>query len=500
MLLADISIRRPVFATMLIMGLVVLGVISYPQIGVDLFPKIEFPMVNITTTLRGASPEIMDIDVTDKIEEAVNTINGVKTIASTSIEGVSRVIVEFVLERDIDLAVQDVREKISIIRSRLPLDIDEPIIEKVDPDAVPVMWLALTGEKSIRELSTYADEILKEQFQRINGVGAVRTSGLRLRQVRVWLDTDKLSAYQITAHDVVGALQRENVEIPAGRIESDTKEYSIKIKGEFPRIQDFSELIVIYRNEAPVRLKDIGRVEDGMEERRSITRFNGTPGVGLGIQKQSGTNTVEIIDRIKKELVNIRRLLPPGMSMEVSFDQSTFIKRSISEVQHHLIYGGIFAVLSVLLFLKSIRVTLISALAIPTSIISTFAIMYAFGFTFNNMSMLALSLSIGILIDDAIIVIENIHRKIEEGMKPREAASFATSEIGLAVMATTIAIVAIFLPVAFMKGIIGRFFMQFALTVVFAVIVSLFVSFTLTPMMASRYLRSQKPEGRGQMV
>lgn len=490
MWLADTSIKRPVFATMLIMGLVVLGVISYPQIGVDLFPKVEFPMVNITTTIRGASPEIMDIDVTDKIEEAVNTINGVKTISSTSIEGVSRVIVEFVLERDIDLAVQDVREKISLIRSRLPRDIDEPIIEKVDPDAVPVIWLALTGEKSIRELSTYADEILKEQFQRINGVGAVRTGGMRLRQVRVWLDADRLSAYQITAHDVVGALQRGNVEIPAGRIESDTKEYSIKIKGEFPRIQDFSELIVIYKNGAPVRLKDVGRVEDGMEERRSITRFNGTPGVGLGIQKQSGTNTVEVIDRIKKELINIRRSLPPGMSLEISFDQSAFIKRSINEVQHHLIYGGIFAVLSVLLFLKSIRVTLISALAIPTSIISTFAIMYAFGFTFNNMSMLALSLSIGILIDDAIIVIENIHRKIEDGMKPREAASFATSEIGLAVMATTIAIVAIFLPVAFMKGIIGRFFMQFALTVVFAVIVSLFVSFTLTPMMASRYLKS----------
>jgi HAE1 family hydrophobic/amphiphilic exporter-1 len=490
MWLADTSIKRPVFATMLIMGLVVLGVISYPQIGVDLFPKVEFPMVNITTTIRGASPEIMDIDVTDKIEEAVNTINGVKTISSTSIEGVSRVIVEFVLERDIDLAVQDVREKISLIRSRLPRDIDEPIIEKVDPDAVPVIWLALTGEKSIRELSTYADEILKEQFQRINGVGAIRTGGLRLRQVRVWLDADRLSAYQITAHDVVGALQRGNVEIPAGRVESDTKEYSIKIKGEFPRIQDFSELIVIYKNGAPVRLKDIGRVEDGMEERRSITRFNGTPGVGLGIQKQSGTNTVEVIDRIKKELINIRRSLPPGMSLEISFDQSAFIKRSINEVQHHLIYGGIFAILSVLLFLKSIRVTLISALAIPTSIISTFAIMYAFGFTFNNMSMLALSLSIGILIDDAIIVIENIHRHIEEGMEPRMAASFATSEIGLAVMATTISIVAIFLPVAFMKGIIGRFFMQFALTVVFAVIISLFVSFTLTPMMASRYLKS----------
>ncbi|MBI3601214.1 MAG: efflux RND transporter permease subunit, partial [Nitrospinae bacterium] len=435
---------------------------------------------------------------TDKIEEAVNTINGVKTISSTSIEGVSRVMVEFVLERDIDLAVQDVREKISLIRSRLPRDIDEPIIEKVDPDAVPVMWIALTGEKSIREFSTYADEILKEQFQRINGVGAVRTGGLRLRQVRVWLDADKLSAYQITPHDVVGSLQRGNVEIPAGRIESDTKEYSIKIKGEFLRIQDFNELIVVYKNDAPVRLKDIGRVEDGMEERRSITRFNGNPGVGLGIQKQSGTNTVEVIDRIKRELVNIRGSLPSGMGLEISFDQSTFIKRSINEVQHHLIYGSIFAVLSVLLFLKSIRVTLISALAIPTSIISTFAIMYAFGFTFNNMSMLALSLSVGILIDDAIIVIENIQRHIEEGKNPYDAASFATSEIGLAVMATTLAIVAIFLPVAFMKGIIGRFFVQFALTVVFAVMVSLFVSFTLTPMMASRYLRSRKPEARRQ--
>ena len=493
MWLADTSIKRPVFATMVILALVVLGVVSYPRIGVDLFPKIDFPIVNITTSLKGASPEIMDIDVTDKIEEAINTINGVKTIASTSTEGRSTVVVEFVLERDIDLAAQDVREKIAAIRSKLPRDIDEPVIEKVDPDTTPVMWFGLTGEKSVRELSTYADEVLKEQIQKISGVGAIRLAGLRLRQVRVWLDTDKLRAYQITAHDVIRALQRENIELPAGRIESVTKEYAIKIKGEFSRVQDFDELIIGYHNGAPVRLRDIGHTEDGMEEKRSIARFNGTPAVGLGIQKQSGTNTVEVIDRIKKELPNIRKDLPPGMRLGISFDQSDFIKRSINEVQKHLVYGGFFATLAVLLFLQSIRITLISALAIPTSIIATFAIMNAFGFTFNNMTMLGLSLCIGILIDDAIIVIENIHRHIEGGMKPREAASFATSEIGLAVMATTFAIVAIFLPVAFMKGIIGMFFLQFALTVVFAVLVSLFISFTLTPMLASRYLRSREP-------
>jgi HAE1 family hydrophobic/amphiphilic exporter-1 len=475
---------------MVILGLVVLGAVSYPDIGVDLFPKVDFPIVNINTKLKGADPEFMDIDVTDKIEEAVNTINGVKTITSMSIEGVSSITVEFVLERDIDLAAQDIREKIALIRSKLPTDIDEPVIEKVDPDATPVLWMGLSGERSVRELSTYADEVLKEQLQKIPEVGAVRMAGLRLRQVRIWLDANKLRAYQITAQDVLKALQRENVELPGGRIESTTKEYSIKVKGEFQNMQDFNELIVAYYNNAPVRIRNIGRAEDGMDEKRSIVRFNGVTAVGLGIQKQSGTNTVEVVDRVKKELVKIKKNLPPGIRLDVTFDQSDFIRRSIGEVQHHLVYGGFFATLAVLLFLKSIRVTLISALAIPTSIIATFAIMHAFNFTFNNMSMLGLSLCIGILIDDAIIVIENIHRHMEGGMQPREAASFATAEIGLAVMATTFAIVAIFLPVAFMKGIIGRFFLQFALTVVFAVLVSLFVSFTLTPMLASRYLKT----------
>jgi HAE1 family hydrophobic/amphiphilic exporter-1 len=479
---------------MFILALVVLGVVSYPEIGVDLFPKVDFPIVNITTTLKGASPEIMDIDVTDKIEETVNTINGVKTITSMSVEGASVVTVEFVLERDIDLAVQDVREKISMIRSKLPTDIDEPVIQKVDPDANPVLWLNLVGKRPIRELSMYADEVLKEKLQRINEVGAVRMYGLRLRQVRVWIDADRMRAYGVAPSDIMQALQRENLELPGGRIETISKEYEVKIKGEFSKVHDFNDLVVTYYNGAPVRLRDIGKAEDGMEEKRTVARFNGMTAVGLGIQKQSGTNTVEVVNRVKAELENIKKTLPPGMELGISFDQSTFINRSINEVQHHLIFGGFLAVLAVFIFLQNVRTTLISAVALTDSVIATFALLRVFGFTFNNMTMLALSLSIGILIDDAIIVIENIHRHIEEGMAPREAASFATSEIGLAVMATTFAIVAIFLPVAFMKGIIGRFFLQFALTVVFAILVSLIVSFTLTPMMASIFLTPQKKD------
>jgi len=488
MWLADTSVKRPVFATMFILSFVVFGLVSYPDIGVDLFPKVDFPVVNITTRLRGASPEIMDITITDLIEQAVNTINGVKSITSSSSEGNSRVTVEFVLERDIDLAVQDVREKISAIRSRLPDGIDEPIIEKVDPDSAPVLWLALTGTRSIRDLSTYADEVLKEQLQRISGVGAVELRGMRRREIRIWLDGPKMQAFQISPSDVIQALQRGNVELPGGRIEGPTKEYIVKIKGELPNVENFGDLIVAYDRGVPVRIKDIGRVEDGMEQRRSIARFNGIPAVGLSIQKQSGTNTVEVVNRVKKELTNIEKTLPPGMKLTISFDQSSFILRSVHEVQFHLIIGSFFAVLAVLLFLGDLRTTLISAVALPVSIIATFALIRAFGFTFNNMTMLALSLSVGILIDDAIIVIENIHRHLEEGMEAKEAACFATQEIGLAVMATTFAIVAIFLPVAFMKGLIGRFFLQFALTVCFAVIVSLLVSFTLTPMMASLFL------------
>ena len=492
MWLADTSVKRPVFATMVIMALVVLGIVSYPSIGVDLFPRIDFPIVTITTTLKGASPDVMDVDVTDRIEGAVNTINGVKSITSTSYESMSRTTIEFVLERNIDQAVQDVREKVSGIRNKLPADIEEPRIAKVDPDASPILFLNLSGNRSVRDLSMYADEVLKEQLQRISGVGDVIFYGLRLRQVRIWVDAAKMQAYQVSPNDVVIALKRENIELPGGRIETDTKEYTVRIKGEFAKIPDFNDLIISYYKGAPVRIKDIGRAEDGTEEKRSLSRFNSIPAVGMAIQKQSGTNTVEVANRVKKEVEKINKTLPPGMKVNIAMDQSLFIVRSIDEVQFHLIIGSIFAILAVFIFLKNVRTTLISAVALPVSVISTFALINAFGFTFNNMTMLALSLSVGLLIDDAIIVIENIYRHVEEGMAPREAATFGTSEIGLAVMATTFAIVGIFLPVAFMKGIIGRFFLQFALTIIFAILVSLLVSFTLTPMMASIFLKSHK--------
>ncbi|MBF0516717.1 MAG: efflux RND transporter permease subunit [Nitrospirae bacterium] len=495
MWIADTAIRRPVFATMAVMALVVLGIVSYPSIGVELFPKVDFPIVSVTTTLRGASPEVIDVDVTDKIEESLNTINGVKYIASTSMEGVSSVIVEFVLEKNIDIGVADIREKISLIRSKLPVDVEEPVIEKVATDSMPILWLSLTGDRPVRDISTYADEVVKEQLQRINGVGAISLAGMRLRQIRIWLDRDKLLAYQISASDVVQALKRGNVELPGGRVESGTKEYSVKIKGQFRTPEEFNDLVISYSSGAPVRLRDVGKAEDDMEDKRSISRFNGKTSVGLGIQKQTGANTVEVVDNVKNALTEIKKTLPPGITLQTSFDQSDFIKKSITEVQHHLVYGGIFACIAVFIFLHSLRITLISALAIPTSVVSTFVIMHAFDFTFNNMTMLALSLSIGILVDDAIIVIENIYRHVQLGMKPKEAASFATEEIGVSVIATTLAIVAIFLPVAFMKGIVGRFFLQFALTVVFAVMMSMFVSLTLTPMLASRFLSVSKGGG-----
>lgn len=479
---------------MFILALVVLGIVSYPAIGVDLFPKVEFPLVNITTGLAGASPEIMDVDVTDKIEEAVSSINGVKTINSLSIDGMSSVIVEFELERDIDLAVQDVREQISAVRSQLPDDIIEPVIQKVNIESTPVLWLALTGDKSQRDLSTYVDESLKEQLQKIQGVGALSLAGMQKRQIRIWLDRNKLAAYGVSPSDVAAALKRENIELPGGRIESLTKEYAIKVKGSLKDVSAFNDLIIMSQADAVVRLRDIGRAEDGTQEKRSFARFNGTPAVGIGIQKQTGTNTVQVIDRVKEEVERIKKSLPPGMDIRIAFDQSVFIKQSMDQVKEHLILGSILAIIAVFVFLRNFRTTLISAIALPVSIISTFAVMRIFDFTFNNLTMLALTLSVGILIDDAIIVIENIYRHIEDGMSPKEAASFATGEIGPAVMATTLAIVVIFLPVAFMKGIIGRFFMQFSLTVVFAILVSLLVSVTLTPMLSSLLLHPRKKD------
>lgn len=494
MKLPELSIKRPVFITMVGLALVVFGLVAFPRLALDLFPKVDFPVVNITTKLSGASPEIMESDVTDVIEEAVNTISGVKTITSRSMEEYSIVTVEFFLERNIEQAAQDVRDKVSAVRNKLPKDADPPLIEKISPEDQPIIWIAVWGDRPIRDLTHYVEKVLKRDIEKIPGVGSVSISGGRTRQVRIWLDRKKMEAAALTADDIKRALGIEHREIPGGRIENEKQEYIVKTKGEFETPKAFNDLVVTYRHGRLIRLRDIGWAEDGLEEERSITRFNGKTAVGLSVKRQSGENTVAVAERVKSAVAAVKP--PQGMKLDITFDQSKYIRRSIEDVQVSLWLGAVLAVLIIFIFLRSVRSTLISAVALPVSVIATFAFIHAFGFTLNMMTMLGLSLSIGILIDDAIVVLENIYRRMEEGEPPMQAAREGASEIGLAVMATTFSIVAVFVPVAFMKGIVGKFFYEFGITVTIAVLVSLFVSLTLTPMMTSRFLSYREKHGR----
>ncbi|HEX9020322.1 MAG TPA: efflux RND transporter permease subunit, partial [Nitrospirota bacterium] len=460
----------------------------------DLFPKVDFPVVNITTKLTGASPEIMEVDVTDTIEEAVNTISGVKSITSRSMEEYSIVTVEFYLERNIEQAAQDVRDKVAAVRNQLPRDAEPPVIEKISPEDQPIVWVAVWGDRTIRDLTHYADKVLKRDIEKIPGVGSVTMSGGRTRQVRIWLDRKKMEAAALTADDVKRALGAEHKEVPGGRIESARTEYVVKTKGEYETPEAFNGLVIAYRHGRLIKLRDIGSAEDGLEDERSITRFDGKTAVGLSVKRQSGENTVAVAERVKSAIAAMKP--PQGMKLDITFDQSKYIRRSIEDVQVSLWLGAALAVLIIFAFLRSVRSTLISAVALPTSVIATFAFIQALGFTLNMMTMLGLSLSIGILIDDAIVVLENIYRRMEEGEPPMQAAREGASEIGLAVMATTFSIVAVFVPVAFMKGIIGKFFYEFGITVTVAVLISLFVSLTLTPMLTSRFLSYQKKHGK----
>jgi len=498
MKLPEISIQRPVFITMVGLALIVFGLVAFPKLALDLFPKIDFPVVNITTKLVGASPEIMEVDVTDVIEEAVNTINGVKSITSRSMEEFSIVTVEFFLERNLEQSAQDVRDKVAAVRNRLPKDTDPPVIEKISPEDQPIVWIAVWGDRSIKDLTHYADKVLKRDIEKIAGVGSVTISGGRTRQVRFWLDRQKLDASALTAEDVKRALGLEHREVPGGRVENSRMEYIVKTKGEFETPAAFNDMVIAYRHGRLIKLRDIGRAEDGLEDERSLTRFNGKTSVGLSVKRQSGENTVAVAERVKAAVARVQP--PQGMKLDITFDQSRFIRRSIEDVQVSLWLGAGLAVLIIFVFLRSIRSTLISAVALPTSVIATFAFIQVFGFTLNMMTMLALSLSIGILIDDSIVVLENIYRRMEEGEPPMQASREGASEIGLAVMATTLSIVAVFVPVAFMKGIVGKFFFEFGITVTVAVMISLFVSLTLTPMLTSRFLRYRKEHGRVYMI
>lgn len=488
--LARICIQRPVFATMLISALVVLGFAAYFDLGVDFFPKVEIPTVTITTTLKGAAPEEIESQVTKRIEEAVNTISGLDEVRSVSAEGVSQVFVAFVLEKNGDIGAQEVRDKVAAVLSQLPKDADPPIIEKLATDASPIINVVIASKRDLRETTKLVDDLLKKDIESLNGVGQVKFVGDRQRQIQVTLDGDKLFSYGLNVDQVRMALASQNVEIPGGRVDEGNRELSLRTLGRVEKPADFARIVVANHNGAPVRISDIASVIDGYEEPRSYAKLDGVPAVVLEVRKQAGTNTLSVIAAVKDRIRELRKALPPDFQISYTRDQSTFIADSFRAVQEHLILGGFCAALIVLLFLRNWRSTLIAAIAIPTSIISTYTLMDIMGFTLNQITMLALVLMVGIVIDDAIVVLENIWRNMEDnGLSPYEAAIRGTQEIGLAVLATTLSLVIIFLPVALMPGIVGRFMSSFGYTAAFAIMVSLLVSFTLTPMLSARFLR-----------
>jgi hydrophobic/amphiphilic exporter-1 (mainly G- bacteria), HAE1 family len=494
MKLADVSIKRPVFATMIIAALAVFGIIGYSRVGIDMFPNVEFPFVSVTTIYPGADPEAMEAKVITKIEDAVVGVAGIKMLRSISLENVGQVLIQFVLEKKVETAAQEVRDKVSAIIRDLPKEVEPPTIAKFDVGAAPIFSIVLSGPRSVREMTRLADDFIKPRLQKILGVGGIDVVGGRKREVQVWVKADQLEKHRLAVQDVFTTLAAQNIEVPGGRFEQGQEELIVKTKGEVHSAEQIGDLIVpVPTMGAPVRIRDVARVVDSAEEARSYSSLNGISAVSLVVRKQSGSNVTEVATQVKKELEALsKEYAPQGVTLSVVADMSQFITGTIGDVKFDLLFGAVLAVLIILLFLRNIRTTIISAIAIPTSVITTFAFIYFMGFTLNVLTLLALSLSIGILIDDAIVVIENIYRHVEEGADRVRAAHEATAEIGLAVLATTFSIVAVFVPVAFMRGIIGRFFYEFGLTVSVAVLISLFVSFTLTPMLSSRFIKKSE--------
>ncbi len=490
--LADICIRRPVFAAMIILALVVVGAASYGRLGVDRFPSVDLPTVSVRTNLPGSSTEETEAEISQKIEEAVNTVEGIEELRSISSGSSSFVIATFSLNRDIETATQDIRDRVAGVIRNLPEDVQPPVVSKFDNDSSPVMSIALSGNRSLRELTEYADKVIKVQLERSAGVGEVQLVGGLERAINIWIDPDRLAAFNIPITAVRQAMVRQNAEAPGGNVTSGAREQTLRTMGRFDNAGDFNDLVVATINGQPVRVSDLGEAEDGTKEQRSIARLDGVPTVSLEIRRQSGANTVEVIEGVKESLARVESQLPPDLKVQVIRDQSTYIYAALHEINLHLILGSIFASLVVFAFMRSWRSTVIAAVAIPTSVIATFGMMKALDFTLNSVTMLALVLMVGVVIDDAIVVLENIFRFIEEKkMNSFEAARKATQEIGLPVLATTLSLVVIFVPVSFMSSISGRFLYQFGLTAAAAVLVSLLVSFTLTPMMSARMLRAE---------
>lgn len=496
MYISDLAIRRPVTIILVTATILLFGTFSLRNMGVDLFPEVEFPVVTVSSTLQGADAEIMDQDVTDVLEEQINTIEGVKTIQSTSTEGRSQIIVEFILSKDVDVAAQEVRDMINQAQRLLPSDLDPPIVSKLNVDAQPIIWVAVTSAGDYRRMGQYADQVLKERLQTVPGVGSVMLGGFRDRQVRIWLDPFALEARGLTPSDVSRAIQTRHVELPGGRIEQSDRELVVKVQGEYETVGELRNLVVLESGGSVVYLKDVADVQDGAEDFRSVVRYNSLPAIGLGIRKQSGTNTVAVATAVREMVAQLAAEAPTGINVQIANDSSRFIENSMNDTLFSLFLGGLLTSVVMLVFLRNIRMTLISVIAIPTSIVGAFILMYFAGFTINNMTMLALSLAIGLVIDDSIVVLENIFRHVERlGKSAMDAARNGVEEVGFAVIATSMTIMAVFIPVAFMEGIIGRFFFQFGLSIAIAIAVSTTLALTLTPMLCSRLLRHEKDHG-----
>ncbi len=473
---------------MMVISLVVLGIVSYGELSVDFFPQIDIPVINITTVYPGVGPETVETEVTRRIEEAVNPIGGIKHVDSISTEGLSSVTVEFQLEKNLNVALQEVQNKINTVRSLFPREVEEPVLQQLRIEDLPIMTIAvLSSEHDAKTLTTLAEKVLKRRLENVSGVGQVRLVGASRREVQVLLDRLQLQAYGLTYAQVMQSLQRENLDIPAGKLEQGARESLVKVAGRMKDPRDFANIIVTEKNGYPIRLSALGQIADGIEEQRSFALLDGKPALALEVQKQTGANTVDVADHIKETLAVLQGQMPPAVELRIVRDNSVFIVDSVEDVRTTLILGALLTVLVVFTFLNSWRSTVITGLTLPVAVISAFIIMKALGFTLNVMTLMGLSLAIGMLIDDAIVVRENIVRHMEHGKDHMSAAMEATTEIGLAVMATTFTILAVFVPVAFMGGIVGRFFYQFGMTVGFAVLVSLFVSFTLDPMLSSRW-------------
>jgi len=497
MRLSETAIRRPVLASMLSAALVLFGFIGYTRLSVRELPDIDPPIISVSTFLPGANAQVVETAVTDVLEEELSTIQGLRTLSSSSGEENSQITLEFNLDRPVDIAAQDVRDKVSRVRGRLPVDVLEPVIAKQQADAQPFYWLTLSSQNiDLMQLSDVADRLVKARLQSLAGVGSAGIYGERRFSMRVWVKPEELSARGLTVQDVEGAITSRNVEIPAGRIESTRREFSVRSLGELKTPQEFGDLVVASQGGQVVKLKDVAKVELGPEDERSIFRYNGDPAVAIGVVRQSKANLIEVAQRIREELPAIQQTLPRGVKLESAFDGSVFVTHSINDARLTLVIAAILVVLIIFVFLRNIRATIIPGLAIPASIVSTFAIMYFLGFSINNFTLLALTIAIGIVVDDAIIVLENAYRHQEElNESPEEAAVKGTNEIGFAVIATTIALVAVFTPLGFLRGSTGRLLSEFGIAVAGAVVISGFVALTLTPMLCAKVLRVPHEHG-----